>query len=430
MSVSMRGMRVERIDRIPIRLDGKVQRDARGYARIWGTVIRSNALLTYTRADGFADTHVEFVPESTVRDPEAIETLRFAPITMPHPPEMLDANNTGRYQIGSVIDVRYVESDDGGEGELQALHQITDGNALDRIDQGTVEISPGYTADVSDEPGEFGGLHYTRVQRGRRYNHNSFVDEARGGPTSRLHIDESRAVTHGLCVQVLDSKSEVRPMAKIKINDEEFEVPDAVATEFGKLRAAKDADPEPPKDENEARGDSAAAPTPPGPLEIEGANRQFEKLFAGLAEKVSTGVVSSIDSARRKREDERIAEEQRRIDAAEKALSEVKDALPAAYDPQGKTSTEIFRDAIVSKNPDFRPKADAALKDKDESRLRGMFDAVSMAPSANHPLGDDVPSPRDSDVHPMQRRIDAAKKIRSLGYTGDDAEREIRKELG
>ena len=69
-------VRRQRIDRIRIRLDDKITRDSRGYARIWGKVVHANALLTYGLADGHdSDDHVEFVPESTVNDPEAIASL-------------------------------------------------------------------------------------------------------------------------------------------------------------------------------------------------------------------------------------------------------------------------------------------------------------------------------------------------------------------
>ena len=165
--------RLPRIDRVLTRLDKKLERDSRGFARVWGKVVPVNALLTYGKADGYdADEHVEFVPESTVNDPEALSTLLFAPITMPHPPEMLDSSNTARHQIGTVIDTKIER------GVLLALHQFTDDTALKRIDGGVVELSPGYTAEIDETPGTFDGKPYAAIQRNRRYNHQAVVHQA------------------------------------------------------------------------------------------------------------------------------------------------------------------------------------------------------------------------------------------------------------
>lgn len=408
--------RRERIDRIPIRLDGKVKRDSRGYAQVWGKVVHANALLTYGRADGHdTDEHVEFVPEETVNDPEAIQSLMFAPITLPHPPEMLDATNTARHQIGTVIDVKFED------GELRALHQFTDATALDRIDQGIVELSPGYTADIDETPGTFEGQSYVAVQRGRRYNHNAVIPEARAGHDNRLFIDSKRAVS-GLRIQVRTDE-EKPTMAMVTINDEEFEVPDEVADELERLTGNNDQEGEeeeedkPPSTDEETVED--AEPEGQVPTETSGTpealsatvsvtsgkadGKGFGALLAAV-QGIEDRVVSKLDAKSKARQD--AAEKARR--EAKDAYAEAKSALPKKYKADNKTAAQIMRDAIVARNPDLKAKADSAAKNP--ARLRGMFDSeMARKPHQDsHPLGDTVPS-GEAEKDPWRKRVDAAR---------------------
>lgn len=419
-------VRRERIDRIPIRLDRKLVRDSRGFARIWGKVVHANALLTYGRGDGYdSDEHVEFVPESTVNDPEAIKSLLFSPITMPHPPEMLDGRNTARHQIGTVIDVQFKD------GELRALHQFTDSTALDRIDGGMVELSPGYTAEIDETPGTFEGQSYAASQHGRIYNHNAVIPEARAGHDNKLFIDASRAAS-GLRIQVRNDRGKGTTMATVTVNDEEFEVPDAVAAELQLLRDNTDQEEEEEEQEQEEEtpsrdagdddeemdvkdGDGkpqAASSTPGTPESLstttvsvtsgksatDGLSAILSKL-SGLEDRV----VTKIDAREKSRQD---AEAKAKLDA-KSAYDEAKHVLPKSYKWEGKSATHIMRDAIVTQNPDLKAKAQGALKKP--GRLRGMFDSeMARKPHTDsHALGDTVPSTGDQDL--WRVRVDAAR---------------------
>lgn len=418
-------MRVERIDRIPIRLDGKVERDSRGFARVWGKVVHANALLTYGRADGHdTDEHVEFVPEETVNDPDAIDSLRFAPITMPHPPEMLDARNTSRHQIGTVIDVKFED------GQLMALHQFTDATALDRIDGGTFELSPGYTAELDETPGEFEGQRYAAVQRGRVYNHQAVVDQARAGPDNKLFIDSKRAAS-GLRIQVHNDEGEPT-MAMVTIGDSEFEVPDAVAEHIEQLQAKSDQEGEEEKEEDskdageEEEMDAEEDGTTPS-TETSGTPEALSATVSVSSSKSATdglkaimnqlGGISDRVAKLDKAADDKAAAEKAREDA-ESTYKEAKVALPKNYKWDGKSAAKIMRDAIVARNPDLKSKADGAMKRPD--RLRGMFDSeMARSPRADsHPLGEAMPDGEPKkDV--WQLRVDAARaastKFRVLG---------------
>lgn len=422
--------RLQRIDRVPIRLDAsKIERDSRGFARVWGKVVPINALLTYGRADGYdADEHVEFVPEETVTDPEALATLMFAPITMPHPPEMLDSSNTARHQIGTIIDTKIED------GALFALHLFTDDTALRRIDGGVVELSPGYTAEIDETPGTFDGQPYAAIQRNRRYNHQAVVDQARAGEDNRLLIDSKQAAS-GLRIQVRNDE-EKTTMAVVTIDEKEFEVADEVAAEMARLQEPnKDAEHEPgeeeepdeeetedagdddPEDAVDAEGSGTPAPAPQAPPpktsgtpEALAATKAdgFGRLLARL-DGLEDRVAAKLETQAKVRRDS--AAKAKR--ASERAYVDARGALSKGYDPEGKSADRIMRDAVVARNPDLKAKADAAVKFP--GRLRGMFDAeMARAPTQpSHPLGDVVPE-ADEKRDPWQKRVDA---VRAVGQT-------------
>ncbi len=410
--------RVQRIDRVPIRLDGKIERDSRGFARVWGSVVPLNALLTYGRADGYdTDEHVEFVPESTVTDPEAIKTLLFAPVTMPHPPEMLDASNTARHQIGTIIDTKIED------GELRALHLFTDATALDRISGGFVELSPGYTAEIDDTSGVFDGKPYAATQLNRRYNHMAVVDQARAGADNRLFIDSQRAGS-GLRIQILNDEEKTTML--VTIDGKEFDVEDAVAAELARLQpntdqeneegekeeeeAAADADPEPSDtaadaghepDEPNEDADGSDTPAP-------GAKKDGFVLLMAKLDGMEDRVAAKVEARAGARRD--AAAKAKR--ASEQAYADARGALPKSYNADGKSAAQIMRDAVVARSPDLKAKADAAMA-KHPLRLRGMFDAeMARAPQEQvHSLGDVVPTGEEKR-DPLQKRVDEVRAVR------------------
>jgi hypothetical protein len=450
--------RERRIDRIPVKLDGKIKRDERGYARMWGRVVPCNAMLTYGRADGYdSDNRVEFVPESTVTDPEAVASLLFSPISMPHPPEMLDGQNTGRHQIGTVIDTK-VE-----DGALHALHLFTDKTALDRIDQGTVELSPGYTAEIDETPGVFEGREYQAVQRGRVYNHQAVVDQARAGSSNRLFTDSMRVVS-GLRIQVHKDES-THPMAMITIDGTEYEVADEVAAEMLRLQETSNDQGKPeeevdaanPEEEGEPTADDASGAPPAASAggapaaRGEGASGEPpvvsstpEALSATVS--VSTGgkkdaapntvsaLLARIDGIEDRVADRIELRAKVKRDAATKSkqaaaqvYAECRPLLGTSYKADGKSAAQIMRDAIVTKNPDLKAKADAAAKDL--SRLRGMLDSeLARVDSAvpGHPLGDETPTPgarSDANDTWIKRKDAAYSANRAHKVLGNEAMR-------
>lgn len=162
------------------RITSKV--DDNGYLRIDG-VVAHVGILEYMDEDGSIIR--EFVPEETLFEPASLESLAGAPVTLQHPPEMVTPSNYKQYSQGSVNGMPKRDGDN-----LVASMLVIGNEALHAVEyDGVSELSPGYSVDLDETPGEWQGQKYDRVQRNRRYNHQAIVDAARGGSVCSLRFD-------------------------------------------------------------------------------------------------------------------------------------------------------------------------------------------------------------------------------------------------
>lgn len=156
--------------------------DDNGYLRIDG-VVAHVGILEYMDDDGTVIR--EFVPEETLFEPASLESLAGAPVTLQHPPEMVTPTNYSQYSQGSVNGMPKRDGDN-----LVASMLVIGNEALHAVEyDGVSELSPGYSVDLDETPGEWQGQKYDRVQRNRRYNHQAIVDAARGGSVCSLRFD-------------------------------------------------------------------------------------------------------------------------------------------------------------------------------------------------------------------------------------------------
>lgn len=156
--------------------------DDNGYLRIDG-VVAHVGILEYMDDDGTVIR--EFVPEETLFDEESLKSLAGAPVTLQHPPLMVTPSNYREYSQGSVNGMPKRDGDN-----LVASMLVIGNEALHAVEyEGVSELSPGYSVDLDETPGEWKGQKYDRVQRNRRYNHQAIVDAARGGSVCSLRFD-------------------------------------------------------------------------------------------------------------------------------------------------------------------------------------------------------------------------------------------------
>lgn len=169
-----RDYRIDKGGRITAKMDDN------GFLRIDG-IAAHVGILEYMDDDGSIIR--EFVPEETLFEPASLASLIGAPVTLQHPPEMVTPSNYSKYAQGAVINANR-------DGEnLNVSMSIIGNDALHAIESGVNELSPGYSIELDETPGEWNGQPYDRIQRTRRYNHHAVVDEARGGKVCSLRFD-------------------------------------------------------------------------------------------------------------------------------------------------------------------------------------------------------------------------------------------------
>ncbi len=183
--------RMDRSDGPAVRYDrialGAPERTEEGYMR-YPVRLAKPGVLVYRTPQGLVR---ELVPEHTLADPLFLQSLENKPVTLEHPPVLLNPDNVARYRVGTVLSpVTYQD------GYVQAVIQVENAEALRAIQSGKVEVSPGYQTDLEETPGTdatFGA--YDRIQvRRSAGNHLALTDTARGGHDIRL--ERGDGITH------------------------------------------------------------------------------------------------------------------------------------------------------------------------------------------------------------------------------------------
>jgi uncharacterized protein len=131
-------------------------------------------------------------PASEVFDKRTMKSLANKPITLDHPPDMVDASNWREYSVGQIGEdvVR-----DGDCVRVPML--LMDKRAIDAYEKdGIRELSVGYSTELKFVPGTTpSGETYDAVQTAIRGNHLAVVPAARGG--SRLRIGDDHHQKEG-----------------------------------------------------------------------------------------------------------------------------------------------------------------------------------------------------------------------------------------
>lgn len=161
---------------------GNVKRTDEGYLT-GEAAIAKIGILTYALVNG--STRKEFVPEGTLFNSVSMDSLKMKPVTNQHPPErVLDSKTVKRHKVGFTGE--NIKRDDSF---LTSSLTITDSDAIDSVDNGTQELSPGYKAVIVLQEGVYQGEKYDAIQISRKYNHVAVCDKARGGSDLRLNLD-------------------------------------------------------------------------------------------------------------------------------------------------------------------------------------------------------------------------------------------------
>lgn len=173
-------------DRVEIKA-GQARITREGYFVADALVARANNIQDYrARELGLTDRNPDdvvrvFRPESEVFAVDSLATASRLPITLDHPPAMVDANNWREYAKGETGEEIL------RDGEfLRVPIRVTDAAAVSSVRTERKEFSLGYTADLRVEAGVYDGQAYDAVVTNLRYNHLAACRAARGGPELRI----------------------------------------------------------------------------------------------------------------------------------------------------------------------------------------------------------------------------------------------------
>jgi len=202
-------------------------------------------------------------PDTPITE-DSVASFRSVPVTIGHPKKdgkniSVTADNAAELQVG-VLEGLPVRDENKLAGDLVIARQ----DAIDKIEDGTQELSAGYTCDVEMVTGDDGETSY--YQRNIRANHIAIVDKGRAGSSVRIAdedptdtvdepvVDEDKSVCKDITPEpvVEDEpvavKDEADPGADVdiivakdlKVGDEGYEVYTALILLNDEVKAVND----------------------------------------------------------------------------------------------------------------------------------------------------------------------------------------------
>lgn len=133
----------------------------------------------------------EFRPPEEVASRDSLKTLCDLPISIEHPPAMLDSSNARQFAVGWNGSVSY------DNGFVSTKVKLIDQHAVkNALDGGRIELSVGYITKLDWTPGVWEGQRYDAIQRQIKGNHIALTVKARGGSDLRLYSVPTNAGLH------------------------------------------------------------------------------------------------------------------------------------------------------------------------------------------------------------------------------------------
>ncbi len=176
-----------------------------GFIRAEGYLTRAG-VFPYRRPDG--SIKHEFRPEDQVFDAQSLASFSLVPLTLDHPPDLLNPKTVSSHQAGTVG----VPTRSGDHVRAEIL--ITRQDAIDAIQAGKHNLSCGYSCKLEQRSGVYtdsaGVVHrFDAVQTQIFGNHVALVATPRAGPQARIRMDTNDAEMAG-------TEAAIHPGDKVK----------------------------------------------------------------------------------------------------------------------------------------------------------------------------------------------------------------------
>jgi len=170
-----------------------------------------------------------FRPSEEVLNEDSLKTYINATLTDNHPDTFVTVDNIKELHKGSSASYETFNKD--GIDFVKAKLIVTDKDLIEKIKDGKIEISAGYSQNLVKEDGEFQGVPYQYKQTDIRINHIAIVDAGRCGNGCKITSDNKVII-----VNENKPKKGIH-MAKLLIGDMEVEICDATMKHIDSLNA-------------------------------------------------------------------------------------------------------------------------------------------------------------------------------------------------
>lgn len=162
-----------------------------------------------------------------VLNEESLKGYINAPVTDDHPSDFVTTDNYKELSKGSTSEIETEKKD--GIDYVKGHLTVMDTELIEKLRDGKLEISMGYGSNIEAEEGEFLGQSYQFRQRDIKINHVAIVSKGRCGGRCRIVSDD------GIILDEITNQNKGNDMAMVKIGENEYEVPEEVASEFLRL---------------------------------------------------------------------------------------------------------------------------------------------------------------------------------------------------
>jgi hypothetical protein len=318
------------------------------------------------------DTVKVYRDESVLFSPEVMDSFKNKPVTLEHPPVMLDLSNVTEYQKGFTK-----EDVTQDNGFLTVSMVVQDKKAIEAIESGShSEISAGYKADINFRDAE----DYDAVMDTVKGNHVALVERGRNGREVRVSDHEPKTQTRGkgmelvaICFDGLDL--EVTPHGK-KIIEKLQAIADSAEAKTAEVESAKTAELEAKDAEYKAQIDTLQAKLDDAKSKIL-SNEDLEKCIearSALKETVSS-IISDFDFSGKSEEQikKEVIEQHCKVDVTDKSADYVNarfDALCEVVKNSDPYKAPLSADAKDVTDATYKPASQIAREAKIEANRK------------------------------------------------------------
>jgi hypothetical protein len=323
----------------PERTDGVCFRlDADGFLHADARLTRTGV---FSYADSEGNTWGELRTEDQVFDAATLRSFRLKTVTDDHPPDFVTARNVRDVQVGTVgTDVRK----DGRY--MRASIVITDQNVIRSVQDGKIELSCGYEADVIQDAGTADGVSYAARQTNIRGNHVALVSQGRAGSSCALLVGRGDAFSI--------TTERIPMLKKIKIDGVEFEVDAKLADAIeAKAKADEAAAAAAPAPTPAAAGTPAAAPAVAAPAPAQAAGAAAQPVATESSDELAK-LNAKIDGMVADR-----AGESARFDHRVSLVTDAREVLGKEAAITGIADSTLMRQVVLAVRPGMEAKLDA-----------------------------------------------------------------------